>query len=62
MPPRPLTNFEIQKFYQNKTQFNRVCSKNNLTKIKYRAYVINLDELKSIVTHWIALHVNRDIF
>ena len=31
---------------------------NNLGKIKDRAYVINLDEFKSIGTNWIALYVN----
>ena len=32
----------------------------NWNKIKDRAYVINLDEYKSIETHWIALYVNDD--
>ena len=32
--PHPLTNFEIQKFYQNKSKFNGVYSRNNLPKIK----------------------------
>ena len=31
--------------------------KNNLPKIKDQAYVINLDEYKSIRTHWIALYL-----
>ena len=30
----------------------------NLSKIKDGAYVVNLDEFKSIGTHWIALYVN----
>ena len=30
MPPHPLTNFEIQKYYQNEPRFNEVCSRNNL--------------------------------
>ena len=30
----------------------------NLPKIKDGAYVINLDEFKSIGSHWIALYVN----
>ena len=34
MPPHPLTNFEIQKYYQNEPTFIEVYSKNNLTKIK----------------------------
>ena len=58
MPPHPLTNFEIQKYYQNKSKFNGVYSRNNLHKIKDRAYVINLDKFKSTRTHWIALYVN----
>ena len=53
-----LTNFDIQKYYQNEPKFNGVYSRNNLSKIKDGAYVINLDEFKSIVTHWIALYVN----
>ena len=58
MPPHPLTNFEIQKYYQNKTIFNGVFSGNNLPKIKDGAYAIRLDEFKSIGTHWVALYVN----
>ena len=58
MRPHPLTNFEIQKYYQNEPKFNGVYSRNNLPKIKDGAYVINLDEYKSIGTHWIALYVN----
>ena len=27
MPPHPLTNFEIQKYYQNQTRFNGVYSR-----------------------------------
>ena len=44
IPPHPLTNFEIQKYYQNKHRFNGVFSKNNLYRIKDGIYVINLDE------------------
>ena len=58
MPPHPLTNFEIQKYYQNEPKFNGVYSRNNLSKIKDGAYIINLDEYESIGTHWIALYVN----
>ena len=58
MPLHPLTNFEIQKYYQNVTKFNGVYSKNNSSKIKYGTYVVNHDEFKSIGTHWIALYVN----
>ena len=58
MPPHPLTNFEIQKCYENEPKFNGVYSRNNLSKIKDGAYVINLDQFKSIGTHWMALYVN----
>ena len=58
MPPHPLTNFEIQKYYQNEPKFNGVYSRNDLHEIKDETYVINLDEFMSIVTHWLALHVN----
>ena len=44
MPPRPLTNFEKQKYYQNEPRFNGVCLGDNLPRIKDGAYVINLDE------------------
>ena len=52
-----LINFEIQKCYQNDPKFN-IYSRNNLTKMKDGAYVMNPDEYKSVVTNWIALHVN----
>ena len=70
MPPHPLTNFEIQKYYhnheqrslKNETRFNGVYSRDNLPKIKDGACVINLDEYSDIVTHWIALYVlNNDV-
>ena len=57
MLPHPLTNFGIQKYYQNKPKFNAVYSRKNLPKIKDGAYVLNLDVFKSIETHWIALYV-----
>ena len=34
MLPHPLTNFEIQKCYQNESKFNDVYSRNNLSKLK----------------------------
>ena len=60
MLPHPLTNFEIQKYYQNETRFNGVYSRNNLPKIKELTFVINLGGNKPIRTHWIALYVNAD--
>ena len=60
MPPHPLTNFEIQKYYQNEPRFNGVYSRDNLPKIKDGAYVINLDEYSDIGTHWVALYVHNN--
>ena len=51
LPPHPLTNFEIQEYYQNEPRFNLP----NI--IKNGAYVINLDEYHDIGTHWVALYV-----
>ena len=65
MPPHPLTNFEIQKYYQNEPRFNGVYSKDNLperssTEIRDGAYTINLNEYSDIRTHWFALHVQNN--
>ena len=57
MRPYPLTNFEIQKYYQNEPRLNGVFSRDNLPKIKDGAYVINLDEYSDIGTLWKALYV-----
>ena len=59
MPHHFLTNFELQR-YENKPRFYGIYSRNNLPKIQDEVCVINLDEYKSIGTHWIALHVNGD--
>ena len=67
MSPHPLTNFEIQKYYQNEPRFNGVYSRDNLperssTEIKDGSYVINLDEYSDIRSHWVALYViNNDV-
>ena len=59
MPPHPLTNFEIKKFYQNEPRFNGVYSRDNITKIKDGAYIINLDGYSDTGTHWVALYVHN---
>ena len=57
IPPHPLTNLEIQKYYQNERRFHEVYSRDNLpNKIKDGAYAINLDGYSDIGTHWIALY------
>ena len=59
MPPHSLANFGIQK-YQNGPRFNGVYSRDNLSKMKDGAYVINLDEYYDIGTHWVALYVQNN--
>ena len=60
IPPHPLSNFEIQKYYENESSFNGVYSRDNLPKIKDGAYIINLDEYSDIGTHWVALYVQNN--
>ena len=56
IPPHPLTNFEIQKYYKNERRFNGIFSRNNLSrKIKDGAYIISLDEYANVGTYWTAL-------
>ena len=62
MSPHPLTNFKIQKYYQNETKFNGAYSGNNLSKKNDGTCIINLDEYESIETHSIALYVNVTYF
>ena len=51
----PLTNFEIQRYYQNEPKFNGTYSRNNLLKIKDWICLVNPDECKSVRTHCIAI-------
>ena len=61
MPPHPLTNFEIQKYYENEPRFIGVFSRDNLPKkIQDGVYVINLDEYRDIGTHSIALFCKKN--
>ena len=60
LTPHPLTNFEIEAYYQNEPRFNGVYSRDNLPhKIKDGAYVINLDEYSDTGTHWVVLYINN---
>ena len=60
--PHLLTNFEIQKYHQNEPKFNGVYSRDNLSKIKDGAYVINFDEYSDIGTHWVSFWLyNNDV-
>ena len=60
IPLHLLTNFEIQKCYQNEPRFKGVYSRNKLPKkIKDGPYIINLDEYAEVGRHWIALCCRR---
>ena len=60
-PLHPLTNFELEMYYQNEPRFNGVFLRNNLLKkINDGAYVINLDQYADVGIHWIALFCNRN--
>ena len=61
MLPHSLTNFQIQKYYQNEPRFNGFCARHNLPKIKDMAYVITFDEYPDIGTHWVALWVDNNV-
>ena len=62
MTPYPLTNFEIQAYYQNEPRFSGVCSRDNLPdKTKDGVYVINLEEYSNIGTHWVSLYLNNKV-
>ena len=62
MQLHPLTNFEIQRYYQNEPRFCGVYVRDNLPKIKDGASIINIVEYSDIETHWIALYVlNNDV-
>ena len=50
----------MQRSYQNESKFDGFFSRNNLLEIKDQTYTINLDECKSIGTHWIVSYVDGD--
>ena len=63
MTSHPLTNFEIQKYYQNESKFNSIYSRDNLSdEIKDGGYVVNLGKYSDIGIHWVALYVSINDF
>ena len=60
IPSHPLTNFEIQKYYDNESRFNGVDSRDNLPKeIKDGVYITNLAEHADTGARWIALFCKK---
>ena len=47
----------MKKYYENEPKFNGVYSRDNLSKIKDGAYILNLHEYESVETLWITLYV-----
>ena len=43
----PLNNIEITNYFNYESRFNSVFSRNNLPRIKYGAYVVNLNDKNS---------------
>ena len=60
MPPHRLTNIDIINYYKNEPRFNGAYSRDNLPKIKNRAYIINLNKHKNTSTQWIVLYVKNN--
>ena len=58
MRSHSLTNFEIQKYYQNELRFNWVYSRDHFPeRIKDEAYVMNFHKYADVGTYWIALYL-----
>ena len=60
MLPYPLIDFEKQRYSQYESKFNDIYLRNDLPKIKDKAYVRNLDEFKLLGTHWIVIDFKND--
>ena len=57
IPPHLLTNYEMQKYYQNEPRFNGGYTRDNLPKrMKDGAFIKNLEKYTDVGTHWIALY------
>ena len=62
MPPHHLTDFEIQKYFQNEPRFNDVYCRDNLSvQIKDGVYIKNLDDYSDTGSHWVALYVSNNL-
>ena len=66
-PPLPLplswtglSNIEITKYFNYGPRFTGDFSRDNLARIKFEAYVINLDDKQSKETHWISLFIDEN--
>ena len=62
-PIRPLSNFDLIKYYNNVKQFGGVYSRDSLPKlIKPKFYIVNLDDATGPGSHWVCIYnCNCDI-
>ena len=56
-----MNNVEITNYFKYEVRINGVFSRNNLSRIKDGAYVINLDDRNSKGTHWVSLFIDKNI-
>ena len=57
----PFKNIEITNYFNYKSRFNGVFSRNNLPRIKDGANVISLDEKHSKGTYCVSLFIDRNV-
>ena len=55
-----MKNYEIKDYFKDEPRFNGVYSKDNLSKLKNGAYVINLDHSENTGRHWVVIFVQKD--
>ena len=55
-----LNNIEITNHFSYEPRFNGFFSRNNISRIKDGAYVINRDDENSTGTHWVSLFIDRN--
>ena len=55
-----VSSFKQCRDYYYKPRFNGIFARNNLPRIKDRAYVINLDDKNSKVTQWVSLFIDKN--
>ena len=60
VPLHPSNNMEITNYFNYEPKFNGAFSRNNLSRIKDGAYVMNLDDKNSKGTHWISSFIDRN--
>ena len=60
VPLHPLSNIEITNYFNYEPRFNGFFSRNNLTIIKDRTYVINLDDKNTKGRYCVSLFIDRN--